>query len=176
VVDRIYDDDDELIGVKYLVTGVVDVIDKPAESPLVVGRIVQAWDTIVRGDVLFVNQRHMRVVEPREATVNVEGTIIDFLRPYTMVAATYYVFIDRGYEDGVREGNRFTVWERYDEYVELRDGEPGFDEDDHVEDMPWRAMGEAIVIFTTDHYSTAVLTQTRLELRKGMRVTLTAGF
>lgn len=176
VVDRIYDDDDELIGVKYLVTGVLEVTSIPDDSPLVVATIVQAWDVIERGDVLFANQRHMRVVEPRPATANVEAHVIDFLEPMTYVGNTYYVFIDAGYNQGVREGNRFTIWRRYDEYVELADGEPGFDEDDHPEDIPWRAMGEAIVIFTTNDYSTAVLTHTELEIARGVRVTLTENY
>lgn len=176
VMDRVYDDDDELIAVKYRVTGVVEVRSKPANSPLVEGRIIQAWDTIERGDVLFVNQRHIRVVEPRPANVNIEGTILDFFAPSTFAAQTFYVFIDAGFNDGVREGNRFIIWDRYDEYAELSDGEPGWDEDDHIEDLPWLAMGEAIVVYTSDAYSTAVITNSRLELTRGMRLTMSEGY
>ena len=176
VMERIYDDDDELIAVKYRVTGVVEALGFPDTTPLVIGRIIQAWDMIERGDVLFVNQRHIRVVEPREASISVEGEIIDFFEPTHYSAETWYVFIDVGYNDGVREGNRFTVWDRYDEYAELIDGEPGWDEDDEHELLPWRRMGEAIVIFTSNEYSTAVLTYSDLELERGMRVTLTDGY
>ena len=176
VLDRVYDDDDELIAVKYKVTGVIEVLSKPQNSPLVEGRIIQAWDTIERQDVLFVNQRHIRVVEPRAASVSLQGQVLDFYEPVTYAAATYYVFIDAGYNQGVRDGNRFVIWDRYDEYVELHDGVPGFDEDDHIEDLPWLPMGEAMVIYTSNDYSTAVLTSTRMELGRGMRVTLTEGY
>jgi len=175
-MDRIYDDDDELIAVKYRVTGVVEALGFPEGTPLVIGRIIQAWDMIERGDVLFVNQRHIRVVEPREASSNVEGEIIDFFEPTHYSAETWYVFIDVGYNDGVREGNRFTVWDQYDEYSELIDGEPGWEEDDGHELLPWRRMGEAIVIFTSNDYSTAVLTYSDIELERGMHVTLTDGY
>jgi hypothetical protein len=176
VIDRVIDDErDEVVAVKYRVTGVVEVTAIPSDAPLVQGRIIQAWDVIERGDVLFVNQRHMRVVEPTPAQANLEATMIDFLEPMNYAAGTYYVFIDRGYNQGVREGNRFTVWDRTDEYIEFADGEAGYEEEDHIEDMPWQPMGQAIVIFTTDDYATAVLTTSRRELRRGMRVTLTEG-
>jgi len=175
VLDRVYDDDDELVAVKYEVTGVVEVIDIPADSPLVLGRIVQAWNVIERGDVLFLNQRQIRVIEPRPASDTVEASIVDFFEPTVYAAESWYVFIDAGYNQGIREGNRFTIWDRYDEYTELADGEPGFDEDEHIEDMPWRAMGTAMVIFTGNDYSTAVITQADLELSRGMRVTVTDG-
>jgi hypothetical protein len=175
VLDRVYGDDDQIVAVKYRVTGVVEVMDKPEDSPLVVGRIIQAWDLIRRGDVLFVGQRHVRVVEPRPASANIEGSIIDFFEPTTYAAESFYVFIDAGYNQGVREGNRFVIWERYDEYTELLDGEPGFEEEEHAEDMPWRRMGEAMVIFTSNDYATAVLTYSRIELSRGMRATLTEG-
>ncbi len=176
VLDRVYDDDDELIAVKYRVTGVIEVLSKPANSPLVEGRIIQAWDTIQRGDVLFVNQRHIRVVEPREATATVEARVVDFFADTIFAAETFYVFIDSGYNQGVREGNRFVFWDRYDEYTELQDGTPGFEEEDHIEDLPWLPMGEAIVVYTSNDYSTAVITSSRLELTRGMRVTLTEGY
>jgi hypothetical protein len=176
VVDRIYDDDENLIGVKYLVTGVIEVKAIPDDSPLLVAEVIQAWGVIERGDVLFANQRQMRVVEPRPASSNVEARIIDFLDPLSYVANTHYVFIDAGYNDGVREGNRFTVWRRYDEYVEWADGEAGFEEEDRAEDLPWRPMGEAIVIFTTNDYSTAVVSWAELEIPRGVRVTLTEGY
>ncbi|MBN1946648.1 MAG: LysM peptidoglycan-binding domain-containing protein [Bradymonadales bacterium] len=177
IVGRLYDpeDDDILIGVKYLVTGVIEITDRPQDSPLLIGRVIMAWDVIERGDVLFVNQILMRVVESRPATVNLEGTIIDFLEPTTYAAGTFYVFIDRGYNQGVREGNRFAVWAREDEYIEWSDGEPGFHEKDNADLIPWRVVGEAIVIFTTNDYSTAVLTYSAHELPRHMRVTLTEG-
>ena len=89
VLDRVYDDDDELIAVKYRVTGVIEVLSKPANSPLVEGRIIQAWDTIQRGDVLFVNQRHIRVVEPREATATVEARVVALLADKKLAAETF---------------------------------------------------------------------------------------
>jgi hypothetical protein len=129
---------------------------------------------IERGDVLFLNQRQVRVVEQVPATVNAMGQIIDFLEPTLIAAESFYTFIDMGYNDGVREGNELVIWDRYDEYTELIDGRPGFEEDEHIEDMPWIPMGTAMVVFTTDEFCTAVITTSRVELFKGMRVTVNA--
>lgn len=175
VLDRIYDDDDELAGVKYQVTGVVEVVEVYEDSPLILGRIVQAWDTIERGDVLFANQRQIRVVERRPSDRTLEAQIVDFFEPTVYAAESFYLFIDAGFNQGVREGNVFTIWDRYDEYTELADGEPGFEEEEHIEDMPWRPMGEAMVIFTGNDYSTVVVLGSDLELSRGMRVTITEG-
>jgi hypothetical protein len=178
VLGRVYDpdDDDILVAVKYEVVGMIEVLDRPPDSTLLTARILQAWDVIERGDILFVNQRQIRVVEPRPASVNIEGEILDFFEDTQVAAQTFTIFIDRGYDQGVREGNRFVVWERYDEYVEYRDGEPGFEEEDGAENLPWRALGDALVIFTTNDYSTAVLTFSEIELHRGMRVTLAEGY
>ncbi|MCA9564840.1 MAG: hypothetical protein KC561_15190, partial [Myxococcales bacterium] len=175
VLDRVENDDDEVIAVKYEVTGVVEVLDKPDDTPLIHGRIVQAWNTIERGDVLFINQRQIRVVEARPNAHTIEATILDYFEPTVYAAETFYIFVDAGYNQGIREGNRLQIWDRYDEYTELADGVRGFEEDEHIEDLPWQLMGEGIVIFTSNDYATAVLTNSSLELSRGMRVTFTEG-
>lgn len=179
VLDRVYDRDDELVAIKYLVTGMVEVTARHVETHLVSARIIDLWDTIERGDVLFASQPQRLQVNVTPASVDLEAEIIDHLDPISVMHEQHVVFINRGWEDGVQPGNRFVVWDRQDEgeYIRaLRTRRLDYEEDIRPE-LPWEIAGEAVVIYTTDQYSTAVIVDAGMrELSDGMRVTLQAGY
>lgn len=178
VLDRVYNDDDEVVAVKYLVTGMVEVTARHMETHLVSATITDLWDTIERGDVLFASQPQRLRVDIKPATVDLEAEIIDHLTPVNFMHEQDYVFINRGWEDGVEPGNRFVIWDRQDEgeYIRaLRTRGLDYEEDIRSE-LPWQIVGEAMVIYTSDQYSTAIIVDAGMrELQDGMRLTLQAG-
>lgn len=179
VIDRVYDDDDEIVAVKYLVTGMVEVTALHEETELVSATITDLWDTIERGDVLFASAPQRMEIHPEPAATDLEAEIIDHLTPVTNLHEQNIVFINRGWEDGVVAGNRFVIWDRQDEgeYIRaLRTRGLDYEEDIRPE-LPWEVVGEAMVIFTTDKFSTAVITDAGMrELTDGMRVTMQTGY
>lgn len=178
VIGRVYERRRELVAVKYLVTGMVEVTEKHEETHLVSARITQLWDTIERGDVLFASQEQLLDVTEQEATVDLEAEIIDHLTPDTQLHEQHVVFINRGSSDGVVAGNTFIIWDRQDEAEMIRAARTRrLDyEDDIRSELPWEIAGEAYVIYTTEDYSTALITDAGMrELRDGMRVTMQSG-
>ncbi len=178
VLDRVYDDDDNIVAVKYLVTGAIEIQARHLETELLSAQIVALWDTIERGDVLFLTQPQRLEIGPVTNSVDLEARIIDHLSPVSSFHEQDYVFINKGWEDGVEPGNRFVIWDRQDEGEEiraLRTRRLDYEED-ILPLIPWHVAGEAMVIYTSDQFSTAVITEAgNRELRDGMRLTLQRG-
>lgn len=177
VIDRVYNDDRELVAVKYLVTGMVRVTARHHETHLLSGEITQLWDTIERGDALFLSEPQLLRVVPRENEVDLDGIIFDRLNPVRHMHEQDYIYINLGHDDGVRVGNRFRIWDRADEGEQIRAATTrGLEYEDIQAEIPWQNVGEAMVIYTTDEYATAVITNAGLhELTVGLRVTMQAG-
>ena len=182
VVDRVTNRDDELVAVRYQVTGMVEITRLPIEgdsSTLITGEILDLFDTIERGDVLFLDMPQVYRVTPTPATVDIEAEIMAHLNPVRFIHEQDYVFINAGSDDGVATGNRFQIWDRRDEGIQTYTiREPRFDyQEDVVPELPWERIGEALVISVNSEYSTAVLTTVGdYEISDGFRVTLQRGY
>jgi len=177
VMDRVYDQDDELIAVKYLVTGRVRVTARHHETRLLTGEITQLWDVIERGDVLFLNEEQRLQIVPALNTAEVEGTIFDHLNPVSSMHEYDYIFVNLGLDDGVRPGNRIRIWDRQDEGEQIRaTRERRVRYEEIQEELPWQNVGEAMVIHATEQYATAVITRAGgREITRYMRVTMARG-
>lgn len=179
VLDRVYDDDDNLVGIKYLYTGELQVTAKHLETDLISAQITDLWQTVERGDVLFVSQPNRVSVTHTPASVDLEAQIIDHLRSSTLLTEHDIVFINRGWEDGVVPGNTFMLWDRFDDhaYAESYTQSRVDYEEDVRAILPWEVIGEAMVIATSEQYSTAIISDFRNRaIMDGTRVTLQTGF
>ena len=179
VVDRVFDEDDNLIAVKYVATGEVQVVSKHIDSDYISAEITRGWDAIERGDVLFASRIEAPLVRPVPATVDLEARIVDQLSPTRFVHEQQLVFVNRGWRDGVEPGNRFIVWDRGDDVVGygMSRRRSARNTDDAVEQLPWYVAGEAMVVYATEHYATAVILDAGdRELETGMRLTMQAGY
>ena len=74
------------------------------------------------------------------------------------------LFIDKGEQDGVKIGNRFFL-------VRRGDGRHDLDEDE-LESLPWEQIGEALVVRTQGKSSTALVTRSAVEIRRGDRAVM----
>lgn len=199
ITGRVYNEDDELVGVKYIVMGTVQVTRENSETDLYTGMITEMWDAMERGDAIFLSELQQLEVRPRTNEVSLEASIYDRLSPGALLHEQDIIFIDVGSEDGVMVGNRLHVWDRQDEganfdlqlirrqrrrgqsnmastgsYLDERGRRLSYEQ---VQDrLPWQLVGEAMVIYVTDEYATAIITNggTR-ELYTGQRLTMTAG-
>ncbi len=199
VTGRVYNADDELLGVKYLVMGTVQVTRENAETSLFTGMITEMWDAMERGDAIFLSELQQIEVHPRTNEVSLEASIYDRLSPGAFLHEQDIIFIDVGSADGVMVGNRLHVWDRQDEGANFdlqlirrqrrRGGSNMASFDSYLDDrgrrltyeqvqerLPWQLVGEAMVIYVTDEYATAIITSGGArELYTGQRLTMTAG-
>lgn len=155
------------IGTRFKVVGAVRVTEV-ADKSLHTAVIVQAWEEIYRGDLLFPYERQLLRVAPTVANKTVVGKIIDTLDRTELFGQHFYVFINKGENDGVRVGNRFFTYFR-------NDGLSSFDDDSNSK-LPFERIAQILVIQAEDNYSTGIVVESVRELDVNMRVEMYEGF
>jgi hypothetical protein len=154
----------ELFGYQSEILGtakVVAVEDKAAT--LVIGQTLQP---IERGAMLGPwTQKLFRPVDRRPNQRTLQGRIIAAqVDVVTQMGEHHVVFLDKGEQDGVEEGNVFTVLRSGDQYG--RDPhQPVFDGD-----LPIEAVGNLLVVDVKEKASAALVTRSLKELMIGDRV------
>jgi hypothetical protein len=163
----IEDSDGNEVGQKYLVIGslrITEVSDEYFDT----SEIVQAWREIERGDYLIPYERQLKVVEPVKSDKDMVAEIVDGIDALFDYGEFHYVFVNKGAEDGIRPGNRFFVYQRR-EGLDFR----GTHTDDKV---PWRRVGQVMVIDVREQYSLAVITDSAREVNIGDRLEMYEGY
>ncbi|MCA9711881.1 MAG: LysM peptidoglycan-binding domain-containing protein [Myxococcales bacterium] len=162
VNDVVHPETEEVIGRKVQVHGVVEItaIDKQVAT----ANILRSFNEIERGMYVVPELDHYHVVAPRQNLIDLTGTVVDSLFELDELGQFHVVFIDRGAKDGVQVGNRFFVMRRGDGFLQLTR------EQDRK--LPWEQIGEVLVVEARDRNSTAVITRSALEIRKGDRVVM----
>jgi hypothetical protein len=160
-------DDGEVIARKYIVLGTAEVTDT-AEDYYDEIKVTQSWQEIYRGDILIPYERQLKAVKQSQAENDSVARIIDTLQPGTNFGEHQYVFINKGAQDGVRTGNRFFVYQRYEGLHKGLDR--ALDEK-----VPWTRVGQVMVLDVREAYSTAVITRSKRELIVGDRLEMYGG-
>ncbi len=169
VYDIVDDDSDpKELGriVEILGTGRVASYDPDAHLARV--KITESINPIERGDLVGPIERNFIVSEPRAADVDLDGRIVAVLRPRVLNGQGFVAFVNRGYDDGARDGNRFQIIRATDHYLESL-------EEDVPPDLPFEWIGECQVLEARKTASTCLITASTRELFVGDRVTLIRG-
>lgn len=143
----------DAVGQKFVVKGVVEVVDIVPESGVAKLKVTRGFHAIVEGDWLIPMPREkpaMLKIKHEPQPKNVEGFLIGNDRT-SSIFSSYgdEVYLDKGAMDNVAVGDRFEVY-----MVPERDGWFGADLTTHV-------IGELVVLSTQENTSTArVINQT----------------
>jgi hypothetical protein len=132
--------------------------------------ITQTFEPIERGALLGPwSERFVKQVVRRANGTSLNGRIIGATQEIlTQLGEHHVVFLDKGKDDGVQEGNLFKV---------VRAGDPYGGEmarakwDDR---LPKEDVGDLLVIDVKDHASTALVTRSLVELYVGDRIEMRA--
>ncbi len=158
--DVIHPETDEVVGQKIRIKGIVEI--ESVEKHMARARITSSFGEMTRGMPVIDLLNHYVEVAPRQNLVNMKGTVLDALTPSRELGQFDTIFIDRGAKDGVQLGNRFFV---------MRRGDGRFEYELEInKKMPWEQIGEALIVLTRDNTSTALITRSALEVRRGDRV------
>ena len=158
--DVVHPDTEEVVGQKIRIKGVVEI--ESVDKHLARAKIIASYGEMERGMSIMPEQKHHKVVNPRQNLVDMQGTVIDALSPARELAQFDTIFVDRGAKDGVQVGNRFFIMRRGDGKRELKL--------ELNRKMPWEQIGEALIVVTRDRTATALLTRSAVEVRRGDRV------
>ncbi|QDG54523.1 LysM peptidoglycan-binding domain-containing protein [Persicimonas caeni] len=174
-VGTLTNDDGEVIAHKYVVLGGVVVTkvsgtdEEGNKKYYDEVKVTQSWQEIYRGDLLIPYERQLKVVKQSKAETDEVAKVIDTLQPGNMFGEHSYVFLDKGAADGVRMGNRFFAYQRY-EGIHLGVDRP------LDKKVPWTRVGQLLVLDVREHYSTALVIDSKRELIIGDRLEMYNGY
>jgi len=128
--------------------------------------ITQTFEPIERGALLGPwSEKFVKQVMRRANATGMTGNIIGAQQEIlTQLGEHHVVFLDRGKDDGVQEGNLFKVVRAGDPY-----GGP-LTHADWDDSLPKEDVGDLLVIDVKDHASTALVTRSLVELYVGDRI------
>lgn len=162
------DDEGNTIGYKYRVLGVAQVT-KVSDEHYDEIDIVQSWQEIYRGDMLIPYERQLKVVKQTTATTDGVAKVVDTMRPGRLFGEQNYVFINKGAADGVRSGNRFFAYQRF-EGLHLDEVDAALEDK-----IPWSRVGQMMVIDVRENFSTALIIDSNREISVGDRLEMYNG-
>jgi hypothetical protein len=114
--------------------------------------------------------KRFKLVPPVTNNKNIEGRLVAILAPNSLAADHQIVFVDRGKEHGVREGNRFFAVEVRDRWRASRG------EEDDREGYPTEVLAEIRVVDVRPQTSTCVITSAIRELKVGQKLEMRKGY
>lgn len=161
IVNTVYHPNDgHQVGQKVRVMGIIEI--DSVEEKVARARILNSFMEMHRGLLITNLLNHHNIVSPRQNLVKVQATVVDALMEINELGQFHLIMLDRGGQEGVQVGNRFFVMRRGDGHLDLVD-----DED---KKLPWEQIGEALIVEVREHTSTAILTHTAMEVRRGDRL------
>lgn len=132
--------------------------------------IGESIGAIERGAIVGPVQRTFELVPVRANQQEMQARITAHLDPGIMFSKHQVVFIDKGHEDGVLEGNRFFATRKRDLHREMNR------QKDAHESYPWEVIGEVRVIETRAHTSACIVTGAISEMEDGQRLEMVRGY
>jgi hypothetical protein len=154
----------EVFGYQTVIVGAARVTEVEEKAVRLV--VTQTFEPIERGALLGPSSdKFVKQVGRRANGASVNGTIVGAQQEIlTQLGEHNVVFIDRGKNDGVQEGNVFKVMRAGDPY----NGPVAFAPWD--DSLPKEVVGDLLVIDVKDHASTALVTRSLTELFVGDRI------
>lgn len=141
--------------------GAVRVVSYDPEENIARGVITESINPIERGYRVGPIRRRFEVTPPVQNQVDLEGFIISSIDPVEVLGEHYVIFVDRGQEDGLLEGNRLFVRRRRDMWREA---------DDRPDDRagyPFEVIAELRVVEVRPRTATCLVTRSTTDIRRG---------
>jgi len=168
-VDSIEDPGSEM-GKLVEILGTVRVVHFDKSKGIARVVIDESMKPIVRGTRIGPVERKFELVSKTVNQQELRGHVIAFLDLNVLSAAGNVVFVDKGREQGVIEGNRFFVIEKRDRY-RASNNEP-----DDRDGYPFEVLAELRVIEARPNTSTCLVMATVKELEVGAVVEMVRGY
>lgn len=168
-VDAI-DDPDEEAGKLVEILGEVRVTTFDKDQRIARVIVDESMSPIERGTLIGPVHRRFDYIEPTMNNKDINGHIVAFLDPTELVASQHVVFVDRGEEHGVRDGNRFFAVQSGDSWRRSRQ------ESDDRKGYPTEVLAELRVIEARPTTSTCIVLNAVRELEVGQIVEMRKGF
>ncbi len=138
------------------VLGMLQVIEKAPDAAYLTARISLSFDSISKGNLLAPYQEPVLIYSvPENNGRSIDGQIMEVIDSRSINGTFDMLFLDKGGNDGVKPGDRFTVF-----IDPLKKG------------FPRKVLGEAQVVLVKDTTATALVKKSKDTIAKGDRVEL----
>lgn len=150
--------------------GAVRIVSYDSDENIARGVITESINPIERGFRVGPLERRFEVIPPAQNEVDLEGYIVGTVDPIEVIGEHFLVFVDRGRDDGLAEGNRLFVFRQRDMYRESRD------EPDDRAGYPTEIVAELRVVEIRDRTATCLVTRSVTDIRIGDRFEMRRGY
>ena len=148
-------------------------IDQITDNRVARATILEAFDSIERGNRVGLLPRQLRPVDRRQNKVQLEGYILGTMRQRQLIGGSEMVFVDRGRKHGVEEGNSFLVVRRGDGNRPMME-RVGADTDDPR--FPKEVVAEVVILEARDDTSVGWVLRASKEVRRGDKLEMRKGY
>ena len=163
-------EDEEEAGSIVEILGTVQVRSYDRDRNIARAVITETLQPIERGHRVAPIERTFTVTAPVRNDRNLVARVLASLTPVQNVGDQQVIYLDRGAQDGVRQGNRFFVVRRGDAYRR------SIDEDDLRSGFPFEVIAELRVVALRRHTSTALVVRSTQEVHPGDRAEMRRGY
>jgi hypothetical protein len=155
------------------------------------GEISETLDVVERGARIGPVGRRFKVVPPLRNETELKAEIIASIYPHSFYGQNQVVFINKGFQDGVKPGNRLFIMRRGDDWRRTLKSDIGSERLDHysekpsdtepvpkfpASDMPEEVIGEIRVLETREHNAAALVTRSIRELERNDEAVMRKGY
>ncbi len=147
------------VGVQHYLTGVVEITN--VRSNFAVGRIVRMYRSIEVNDLIMPYQTRSPKIPLMESVEGLKGQII-VSEDHKVIIGDYHVaFIDKGKQDGVRNGQTYTIYYQEKEVIKI----PDKDKEEVL--LTPVEYGSFLVLHTEDTTATVLITRSEQDINPG---------
>lgn len=177
------------------IIGSLEIESWDSQRRIASARINESLDGIERGERVALMPRELHIVPTRSNEVNLRANIVATTQPRELVGTNMIVYLNRGSNDRVRAGNRFSVVRRGDAWrrslttsAELLTGGSGLDRDGdgNPDTPPGRAradrnfpaevVAEVLVVEVRERSCIGIVTSSVVEVQVGDVLEMRAGY
>ncbi|MBC8394920.1 MAG: LysM peptidoglycan-binding domain-containing protein [Deltaproteobacteria bacterium] len=149
-----------IIGIQHYLTGVVEIIQ--VEPGFSLAKVVRSYRTIEINDMIMPYKQRSPKITLAESVKGLEGTILLPEERQKLIGTHHIVFIDKGREDGVKPGQRYSVY-----YQEKQPIDPSTKKDAM---LPPVVFGSLLVLDTEETTAAAVVTRSQKTIETGDKI------
>ncbi len=158
------------LGVMVEIFGAARVLSYDPEENIARAVITESINPIERGFRVGPIRRRYEIIPPVQNQVDLEGRLVTAVDPVVVLGEGQLVFIDRGQEDGVLEGNRLFVRRRRDMLRESRN------RPDDRAGYPYEVIAELRVVEVRSRSATCMITRSTTDLAGGDTFEMRRGY
>ena len=145
------------IGYQHLILGIAEIIDATPE--LAKASIVRSFRPMKVGDTLMPHVSRSVKVPLVPSAPGIQGKILCAEMDQTMFGDNTLVFINRGSNDGIRDGQQYTIFDATQQHTDPQSGV-------HA-NLPPLGYGTVLVLRTEADTATALITRSKRDIKPG---------